>query len=164
MTLRILLVGDEGLTPEALRTYLKEGLLKAEVIFCPCGSQAAAEAAAASSTVAIAHMNLPGTEHGLEILRQVKEANSGAYTMLLLRRGLFTELEERINGGVDALIGLPIQGKGFRELLRRVSRILEDREAGAYRRKVFHQINTSLVQSREREKPWLAVPAVPDQE
>ncbi len=151
--MRIILVGDDVLSPDKLQVYLREAFLQAEVVFCPCGSQAP-EATFADRVIAIAHMNLPGQEHGLEVLKQIKKANRSAYTMLLMRMGLFRELEERAKEGADAVIGIPIQGKAFRGLLRKVARSLEDREDRARRREVFRQINSSLVKTNAPERPW----------
>lgn len=150
--MRIILVGDEALPSKSLHKYLDEGLLQAEIVFCPSGPRAAEEAATDKNIIVMAHMNLPGKDHGLEVLKQVKEANSNAYTMLLLRTALFGELEERAREVADEVISIPIRAGYFRNLLRKVFRAMEDREDLARRRDVFRQINSFFIKTGNR--PW----------
>ncbi len=152
INVRILLVGDDVLSPENLRQHLEESFLKAEIVPCASGATAAREAAGNLKIIVIAHMNLPGSEHGLQVLQQVKAANSSACTMLIIRPGLYQDADKSLKEQVEYTVEVPVQGRRFNTLLRKIFRALEDREDMDRRREAFRDMNRSLIKVSEKEK------------
>ena len=149
--MRIILVGNDVLSPENLLRYLDESFLKAEICPCPSGPMAVEAAASDPALVVIAHMSLPGKEHGLDVLKQVKEVNPRAYTILVVRLSLYENLEAAFKEQVDWIMEIPLNGGKIRRLLRKTFRDLEDQADYARRQEIFHQINSSLIKNSERE-------------
>ncbi len=150
--MQILLVGDDVLTPEDLQKFLEEAMLKAEIVCCSNGSTAVAMAAGISQGIVIAHMNLPGSAYGSKVLQQVKEANKNIYTVLIIRTGLYKNIEQELKTHIDHVMSLPFQRNKFRSFLRRTFRTIEDLQDYLKRQEVYGQINRFLVASTERNQ------------
>jgi DNA-binding NarL/FixJ family response regulator len=150
--MRILLVGDDVLTPEGLQRYLEEAMLKAEILRCSNGSTAVTAAAGISQGIVIAHMNLPGSAYGSEVLQQIKEANKNIHTVLVIRTGLYQHLEKELKTHIDHVLSMPFQKNKFRAFLRKTFRTIEDFQDHCKRREVYEEINRFLVSSTERNQ------------
>lgn len=148
--MQILLVGDDVLTPPDLQGYLEDTMLKAKVLCCPDGSLAVSAAAAIPMGIVIAHMNLPGSAYGSKVLQQIKEINKNVYTVLIIRTGLYQDVEKDLKTHIDHVLTIPLQKNKFRTFLRRIFRTLEDREDDFKRREVYEEINRFLVDSSEK--------------
>lgn len=83
--MRILLIGDEIVTPQCLLNFLRKDKLEAEVLFCGSGAAAMDIVAADSAEIVIAHANLSHGD-GQALLMQIKNINPDIYTMLITRQ------------------------------------------------------------------------------